>query len=70
MARFASEYLELIDAADASGQLDIAGLALRRLAGAGLVAGALSEEQLRALTLRLATHGEGMRLQVGGRVEG
>eukprot|EP00271_Cylindrocystis_brebissonii_P014334 TRINITY_DN35657_c0_g1_i1.p1 TRINITY_DN35657_c0_g1~~TRINITY_DN35657_c0_g1_i1.p1 ORF type:complete len:1559 (+),score=320.88 TRINITY_DN35657_c0_g1_i1:569-5245(+) len=63
VARYAAEYLDLIDTADATAHSDIASSALRRLAAAGAVEGALPPQQLRALAIRLATHGETARLQ-------
>lgn len=66
VARLAREYLELIDAADATGQKEIAAKALRRLAGAAVVEGALEPQEHRALTLRLAAHGEYTWLQMQG----
>eukprot|EP00249_Psilotum_nudum_P023983 c29047_g1_i1 orf=2584-4665(+) len=62
--KFAKEFLELIDAADATGQTDIAAKALRRLAAAGAVKGALQPHDLRGLALRLAAHGQLTRLGV------
>jgi hypothetical protein len=64
IVKFAAEFLNLIDAADATGQADIAGQALKRLAAAGAVEGALQPHELRGLSLRLATHGELTRLAV------
>ena len=64
VVKFASEFLDLIDAADATAQGDIAGQALKRLAAAGAVEGALQPNELRRLSLRLATHGELTRLAV------
>lgn len=62
--KFAKEFLDLIDAADATAQGDIAGEALKRLATAGSVKGALQSHELRGLALRLANHGELTRLSV------
>ncbi|XP_074566560.1 uncharacterized protein LOC141823194 [Curcuma longa] len=62
IAKFAKEFLDLIDAADATGQSDIAREALKRLAAAGSVKGALQGQILRGLALRLANHGELTRL--------
>lgn len=64
VVKFAREFLDLIDAADATAQADIAGQALKRLAAAGAVEGALQPSELRGLSLRLATHGEMTRLAV------
>ncbi|KAG6728900.1 uncharacterized protein LOC122303981 isoform X1 [Carya illinoinensis] len=60
--KFAKEFLDLIDAADATAQGEIAGEALKRLAAAGAVKGALQSHELRGLALRLANHGELTRL--------
>lgn len=62
--KYAKEFLEVIDAADATGQTQIASQALRRLAAAGAVKGALLTSELRGLALRLASHGELTRLGV------
>ncbi|PIN25608.1 G-protein beta subunit-like protein (contains WD40 repeats) [Handroanthus impetiginosus] len=62
VVKFAKEFLELIDAADATGQAEIAREALKRLAAAGSVKGALQGHELRGLALRLANHGELTRL--------
>ncbi|XP_073271015.1 uncharacterized protein [Primulina huaijiensis] len=62
VVKFAKEFLDLIDAADATGQADIAREALKRLAAAGSVKGALQGHELRGLALRLANHGELTRL--------
>uniref|UniRef100_A0A7N1A8U7 Transducin/WD40 repeat-like superfamily protein n=1 Tax=Kalanchoe fedtschenkoi TaxID=63787 RepID=A0A7N1A8U7_KALFE len=62
IVKFAKEFLELIDAADATAQADIAREALKRLAAAGSVKGALLGHELRGLALRLANHGELTRL--------
>ncbi|CAI5949290.1 unnamed protein product [Closterium sp. NIES-64] len=64
VARYASEFLDLVDAADATGQADVAVRALRQLAGASLLEGALLPAVQRRVSLRLALHGEGTRLQV------
>lgn len=64
IVKFAQEFLDLIDAADATGQGDIAREALKRLAAAGSVKGALESQVLRGLGLRLANHGELTRLSV------
>lgn len=65
IVKFAKEFLDLIDAADATAQSDIAREALKRLAAAGSVKGALEGHELRGLALRLANHGELTRLSVG-----
>ncbi|CAM8905406.1 unnamed protein product [Rhodiola kirilowii] len=62
IVKFATEFLELIDAADATAQTDISREALKRLAAAGSVKGALQGNELRGLALRLANHGELTRL--------
>ncbi|KAH7833004.1 hypothetical protein Vadar_002270 [Vaccinium darrowii] len=62
VVKFAKEFLDLIDAADATAQADIAREALKRLAAAGSVKGALKGHELRGLALRLANHGELTRL--------
>ncbi|XXG61607.1 hypothetical protein AAC387_Pa05g0177 [Persea americana] len=62
IVKFAKEFLDLIDAADATAQSDIAREALKRLAAAGSVKGALRGQELRGLALRLANHGELTRL--------
>uniref|UniRef100_A0A1D1YS86 p21-activated protein kinase-interacting protein 1-like n=1 Tax=Anthurium amnicola TaxID=1678845 RepID=A0A1D1YS86_9ARAE len=62
IVKFAKEFLDLIDAADATGQAVIAREALKRLAAAGSVKGALEAQILRGLALRLANHGELTRL--------
>ncbi|KAL0335348.1 UNVERIFIED_CONTAM: TSET complex member tstF [Sesamum radiatum] len=62
VAKFAKEFLHLIDAADATGQADIASEALKRLAAAGSVKGALQGHELRGLALRQGNHGELTRL--------
>ncbi|CAK9309854.1 unnamed protein product [Citrullus colocynthis] len=62
IVKFAKEFLDLIDAADATGQADIAREALKRLAAAGSLKGALQGHVLRGLALRLANHGELTRL--------
>lgn len=64
IVKFAKEFLDLIDAADATGQAEIAREALKRLAAAGSVKGALQGHELRGLALRLANHGELTRLSV------
>lgn len=64
IVKFAKEFLDLIDAADATGQANIAREALKRLAAAGSVKGALQGHELRGLALRLANHGELTRLSV------
>ncbi|VFQ82219.1 unnamed protein product [Cuscuta campestris] len=56
------EFMDLIDAADATGQSDITREALKRLAAAGAVEGALQGQELRGVALRLANHGELTRL--------
>ncbi|KAL3538413.1 hypothetical protein ACH5RR_001779 [Cinchona calisaya] len=60
--KFAKEFLDLIDAADATAQADIAREALKRLAAAGSLKGALRGHELRGIALRLANHGELTRL--------
>ncbi|GFP80420.1 hypothetical protein PHJA_000185400 [Phtheirospermum japonicum] len=62
VAKFAKEFIELIDAADATGQAEIAREALKRLAAAGSVKGALQDHELRGLSLRLGNHGDLTRL--------
>ncbi|XP_054811756.1 uncharacterized protein LOC129312972 [Prosopis cineraria] len=62
IVKFAKEFLDLIDAADATAQSEIAREALKRLAAAGSVKGALQGHELRGLALRLANHGELTRL--------
>ncbi|XP_076947189.1 uncharacterized protein LOC143619046 [Bidens hawaiensis] len=62
VVKFAQEFLDVIDAADATGQAEVAREALKRLAAAGAVKGALQGHQLRGLALRLANHGELTRL--------
>ncbi|KAH6818982.1 Transducin/WD40 repeat-like superfamily protein [Perilla frutescens var. frutescens] len=62
VAKFAKEFLDLIDAADATAQAHIAREALKRLAAAGSVKGALRGHELRGLALRLGNHGELTRL--------
>lgn len=62
IVKFAKEFLDLIDAADATAQGEIAREALKRLAAAGSVKGALQGHELRGLSLRLANHGELTRL--------
>ncbi|KAK9706978.1 hypothetical protein RND81_07G164800 [Saponaria officinalis] len=62
IAKFAKEFLDLIDAADATAQSEIAREALKRLAAAGSVKGALQSQEIRGLALRLANHGELTRL--------
>lgn len=64
VVKFAQEFLEIIDAADATGQAEVAREALKRLAAAGAVKGALQGHELRGLALRLANHGELTRLGV------
>lgn len=64
IVKFAREFLDLIDAADATAQVDIAREALKRLAAAGSVKGALQGHELRRLALCLANHGELTRLNV------
>lgn len=65
IVKYAKEFLDLIDAADATAQSEIAREALKRLAAAGSVKGALQGHELRGLALRLANHGELTRLSVG-----
>ncbi|CAH9073389.1 unnamed protein product [Cuscuta epithymum] len=62
IVKFAKEFVDLIDAADATGQSDIGREALKRLAAAGAVKGALQGQELRGVALRLANHGELTRL--------
>ncbi|KNA11580.1 hypothetical protein SOVF_133800 isoform A, partial [Spinacia oleracea] len=62
IAKFAKQFLDLIDAADATAQSEIAREALKRLAAAGSVNGSLQSHELRGLALRLANHGELTRL--------
>lgn len=62
--KFAKEFMDLIDAADATGQSDIAREVLKRLAAAGSVKGALHGHILKGVALRLANHGELTRLSV------
>ncbi|KAL1802179.1 hypothetical protein ACET3Z_030826 [Daucus carota] len=62
VVKFGKEFLDLIDAADATAQGEIAREALKRLAAAGSVKGALRGHELRGLALRLANHGELTRL--------
>ncbi|KAJ0986179.1 hypothetical protein J5N97_004535 [Dioscorea zingiberensis] len=62
IVKFAKEFMDLIDAADATGQANIAREALKRLAAAGSVKGALQGQVLRGVALRLANHGELTRL--------
>ncbi|XP_023739799.1 uncharacterized protein LOC111887894 [Lactuca sativa] len=62
VVKFAQEFLGIIDAADATGQGEVAREALKRLAAAGAVKGALQGHELRGLALRLANHGELTRL--------
>ncbi|KAK4282655.1 hypothetical protein QN277_014005 [Acacia crassicarpa] len=62
IVKFAKEFLDLIDAADATAQSEIAREALKRLAAAVSVKGALQGHELRGLALRLANHGELTRL--------
>lgn len=64
VVKFAKEFMELIDAADATAQADIAREALKRLAAAGSIKGALRGQELRGVALRLANHGELTRLSV------
>ena len=64
IVKFAKEFLDLIDAADATGQAEIAREALKRLAAAGSIKGALQGHEIRGLALRLANHGELTRLSV------
>ncbi|GAB2287720.1 hypothetical protein Dimus_022082 [Dionaea muscipula] len=62
IAKYVTEFLNLIDAADATGQSEIAREVLKRLSAAGSVKGSLQGRELRALALRLANHGELTRL--------
>ncbi|KAI4310907.1 hypothetical protein MLD38_035851 [Melastoma candidum] len=64
IVKFVQEFLDLIDAADATAQGDIAREAMKRLAAACTVKGALKGSELRGLALRLANHGELTRLSV------
>lgn len=68
IVKFAKEFIDLIDAADATAQGEIAREALKRLAAAGSVKGALQGHELRGLSLRLANHGELTRLNVSSLV--
>lgn len=68
IVKFAKEFLDLIDAADATAQGEIAREALKRLSAAGSVKGALQGHELRGLSLRLANHGELTRLNVSSLV--
>ncbi|PWA95014.1 haloacid dehalogenase-like hydrolase family protein [Artemisia annua] len=54
--------MDIIDAADAIGQAEVAREAIKRLAAAGAVKGALHGKELHCLALRLANHGELTRL--------
>ena len=56
--------MDIIDAADATGQAEVDQEAIKRLAAAGAVKGALHGKELRGLALRLANHGELTRLGV------
>ncbi|XP_050363724.1 uncharacterized protein LOC126782510 [Argentina anserina] len=62
IVKFTKEFLDLIDAADATGQREIAREALKRLAAAASVKGALQGHELRGQALRLANHQELTRL--------
>lgn len=62
IVKYAKDFLDLIDAADATAQADVAREALKRLAVAGSVKGALQHQDLRGVALRLANHGELTRL--------
>ncbi|KAM1684108.1 hypothetical protein TB2_034806 [Malus domestica] len=62
IVKFVKEFLDLIDAADATGQAEIAREALKRLGAAASVKGALQGHELRGQALRLANHGELTRL--------
>ncbi|PWA64584.1 transducin/WD40 repeat-like superfamily protein [Artemisia annua] len=62
VVKFAQEFMDIIDAADATGQAEVAREAIKRLAAAGAVKGALHGKELRGLALRLANHGELTRL--------
>ncbi|KAF3339575.1 WD repeat-containing protein 3 [Carex littledalei] len=62
IVKFVKEFFDLIDAADATGQSNIAREVLKRLAAAASVKGALRGQMLRGLALRLANHGELTRL--------
>ncbi|XP_047332477.1 uncharacterized protein LOC124936065 [Impatiens glandulifera] len=62
VVKFVKEFMDLIDAADATAQADIAREALKRLAAAGSLKGALRGQELRGVALRLANHGELTRL--------
>lgn len=64
ITKFAKQFLDLIDAADATAQAEIAREALKRLAAAGSIKGSLQSHELRGLALRLANHGELTRLSV------
>ncbi|KAB2634334.1 hypothetical protein D8674_038390 [Pyrus ussuriensis x Pyrus communis] len=58
IVKFVKEFMDLIDAADATGQAEIAREALKRLGAAASVKGALQGHELRGQALRLANHGE------------
>ncbi|XP_048429886.1 uncharacterized protein LOC103934376 [Pyrus x bretschneideri] len=58
IVKFVKEFMDLIDAADATGQAEIAQEALKRLGAAASVKGALQGHELRGQALRLANHGE------------
>ncbi|KAM1212096.1 hypothetical protein ACFX13_003781 [Malus domestica] len=62
IVKFVKEFMDLIDAADATGQAEIAREALKRLGAAASVKGALQGHELRGQALRLANHGELTRL--------
>ncbi|KAK3030372.1 hypothetical protein RJ639_038900 [Escallonia herrerae] len=62
VVKFTKEFMDLIDAADATAQAEIAREATKRLAAAASVKGALRGHELRGLALRLANHGELTRL--------
>ncbi|XP_040363614.1 uncharacterized protein LOC112169589 [Rosa chinensis] len=64
IVKFTKEFLDLIDAADATGQAEIAREALKRLVAAASVKGALQGHELRGQALQLANHGELTRLSV------
>ncbi|GAA0158733.1 hypothetical protein LIER_15680 [Lithospermum erythrorhizon] len=62
VVKYAKEFMDLTDAADATAQADIAREACKRLAAAASVKGALQGHEIRGLALRLANHGELTRL--------
>ena len=56
--------MDIIYAADATGQDEVDQEAIKRLAAAGAVKGTLHGKELHSLALRLANHGELTRLGV------